>query len=326
MKSILATAKKFTRAARKPQEETFDFEREVLQVWRDFPQVKDKVFFLDASNDARLVYPEESAGRAAAEALLHERDAVQRMKNTFASWGMKNSYCQPIGEGRRLLYVLREKHPFDKISPRAPQAQETAFVFDHELGHAIIPHGIGISANLSECVADAYATIRHFQRYGADSPHIAHIVNNRAFDFIFRDRDYGFSHFTSSVTEKILSRRHEIDWKALTPQETLELAEKFALGHAMKIIPLSALQSDFYAVRMSGQPVAQGNKPPLKKLAEKVLSTDSADVFKYGSAALALYVDKETADKVLKGKYWDDVRRKLAIKRKSFTQPPSPKF
>ncbi|MBU6475239.1 MAG: hypothetical protein KGL10_07045 [Alphaproteobacteria bacterium] len=319
---MAAIAEKFRAAARKPQDTAFDFDREVAQVWRDFPEVKDKIFFFDASDNARLVYPEEGKGREAAQAFSDRHHIPKGMQDAFAAWRGKNSYCQPLGGGRRLLFVLTEKHPYDKISPRAPLAQETAFVFDHELGHAVIPEGTGLG-NRGECIADAYATIRHLQRYGADSPFIGHVVNNRAFDLVFRDQWYGSTHFTSSVTGKILECRHDVDWAALTPLQTAALARKFALEHEIGYEALHMLEKDFSALHEKADSIARGDKAPLKELAKKVLSTDVSDVFKYGAAALALYVDKRTADAVLQGRYWNKVRRKLAKKEKALAPEAS---
>ncbi len=312
-----------THPAKKNVEPVFDFDAEVARVWRDFPQVKNKVIFFDACHDARLVYPETGAEREVIEKFVKSFDAKHIMKSAFDRWGEKNSFCQPLGAGMRLLYILMEKHPYDKISPRAPQAQETAFVFDHELGHAIIP-GADVPTNRSECFADAYATIRHLQRFGADSPTIGHVVNNRSFDLVFREDWYGRSHFTSAVTEKILARRHKIDWNKLSPQRTADLARKFALEYEMASDALTMLEKDFQPLHKKAESIAKGDTTPLKELAEKVLSTESSDVFKYGANALALYVDQRTADTVLQGTYWNKVRKKLVKRSKAFNRYGAP--
>ncbi len=316
-------AKKFQAATKKNDGSVFDFDAEVAQVWRDFPEIKNKVIFLDASHDARLVYPEEGAEKDAIERFLKIYNPKRRLKSAFARWGEKNSFCQPLSGNTRLLYILMEKHPYDKISPRAPLVQETAFVFDHELGHAIIP-GADVPTNRAECFADAYATIRHLQRFGADSPFIGHVVNNRSFDLVFRDSWYGHAHFTGAVTEKILDRCHDIDWNALTPREAADLARKFVLEHEMASEALNMLERDFKALHKQAEKIARGDTAPLKELAEKVLSTDSSDVFKYGTKALALYVDRQTADLVLQGTYWNEVRKKLAKRRKAFARYGAP--
>ena len=318
-------------AQKKHRKAAFDFENEIAQVWRDFPDVREKIIFFDASAGAKMVYPDGFDGKEEAQKLADQYGGPAKMESAFKSFGGKNSFCQPISGGRRLLYLLMEKHSHDLVDRKAPVAQETTFVFDHELGHAIVSGGVGFDKNKAECTADAYATIRHLQRYGADSPAINAIVANRSFDLVFREGWYGSSHFTSPVTQKILDCRHRIDWDSLTPEQTVKMAQKFVLEHEMSVEARAALSKDFKDLSGKAKDIEAGDITPLRELADKVLSTNSADVLKYGSAALELCIDQQTAGLILKGEYWDKVRQKLAEKQESFAKqrplsdlPPPP--
>jgi len=315
------TAQQFQQAAQRQNPAVFDYEREVTQAWRDFPEVKDKVLFFEPNAGGRLIYPAPAAEREAIQQQINPKSIQWEIESARKMYG-DNSICQPRGH-RRLIFLYTVKHPHDVTDKTAPVAQETTFIFDHELAHAIIPNASYRDGekNRAESIADAYAVIRHFQRYGADSPAIDAIVANRAFDFVFREPRYGHSHFTSPVTEKILACRYDIDWDSLTPQQTGDLARKFVFEHEMEAEALSVLHKEFNAFHYKAKDIENGDRIPVLTLAEKVLVTDCSNVFKYGSAALKLCIDQQAADGVLAGAYWDNVRRKLAKKQQTFIQP-----
>lgn len=309
----------FKSAAQRQDPAVFDYEREVAQAWRDFPEAKNKVFFFDASAGAKFIYPADEVEKAEALQLFRLQNVQGDIDAAYRTHG-RNSFCQPWNKGTRLICLYTEKHQHDLVDRAAPVAQELALVFDHELGHALIPDGIGLAAgrNRHECIADAYAVIRHFQRYGADSPVIDAIVANRSFDLVFRGWAYGRDHFTSPVTEKILAQRHEIPWDNLTPQETADMTRKFVLENEMDSEALRILDKDFGPLHYKAKDIENGDVTPIQALAEKVLTTDSSDVFKYGAKALQLCIDQQAAQGILQGEYWDKVHRKLAERQKTF--------
>jgi hypothetical protein len=69
------------------------------------------------------------------------------------------------------------------------------------------------------------------------------------------------------------------------------------------------------------QAIEKGDATPIRALAETVLTTTSPGVFKYGSAALQLCIDQQTAGLVLTGEYWINVRLRLAGQQKISAQP-----
>jgi hypothetical protein len=315
------TAKKkhvFQKAVQKADAFVFDYAREVAQVWRDFPGTREKLMFIEATAGAKLIHPDRFAGKEIAEQFVQENNLALYVERIFVSEGMRNSFCKPLRDGRKILFLVTEKHVHDMVDHAAPLAQETIFVFDHEVGHAIVPGGThnDATANGAECAADAYATIRHLQRFDADSPTIDALVANRSFDFVFRESWYGKDHFSSPVVEKILEQRYDIDWNSLTPAETVRMARKFVLEYEMDTAALQMLENDFRPLHAQAKNIEYGSAAPIMELAEKILATDSSDVFKYGGAALQLCLDKGCGDTLLKGRYWNNVRKKLAEKQK----------
>jgi hypothetical protein len=305
------TATTFNQAAQRQDPAVFDYAREVAQVWRDFPTTK-KVHFLDICK-RKLVYPEESAERETMLQLLNNKKNL--LSDVDQMDLVEKSSCYSPYHGAMLLYTQQHKHSF--LDQKASQAMETMFVFDHEMGHAVIPNAhYGEGRNKAECIADAYAVIRHLQRYGADSAAIDALVQQRALQFIFRkDRA---SHLTSPVTEQILARRHEIAWDNLTPAETTKLAWRFAMEYAVHPVLLDVIDKDFKKFQGKMEDIEKGVVSPLQELAEKVLTTDASAVFKYGAAALKLCLDGQKANIILQGEYWDSVRQQLAERQKIF--------
>lgn len=274
-------------AATTVKDEAFDFDKEVARAWRDFPEARGRIIFIDAGNDARLIYPDGFEGREEAARTVEKYNAKRIMERGFAAFNMKNSFCKWIGE-RKFLFLLTEKHPHDMLDHTAPVAMETTFVFDHELGHAVIKGGTYRDAthNHGEATADAYATIRHFQRYGADSPYIDALVANRAFDLVFRQAGYGDDHFTSPVIEKILEQRYSVDWNSLTPQETAEMARTFVYENELSVAARTALDKSFRPLHEQAERVEQGDIRPVARLSARLATAGSPVARKYGLYAL----------------------------------------
>jgi hypothetical protein len=295
----------------------FDYAREVEQVWRDFPETKDKVFFLDICAEQKLIYPEESEQK---QKIQQHIDGNRYILSTIEEYNTveKSSCCAPAFNDAKCLLLYTKKHAMDLITKTATAAQETAFVFDHELGHAIIPDaGYRGNRNMAECIADAYAVIRHFQRFGADSTAVDALVGGRSFLFAFKRNRA--SHFTSPVVEKILARRYDIAWDSLTPQQTTQLAWRFAMEYAMHPVLLDTVDRDLKKLQGKIGDIKNGDTDALEDLVWKVLSTNISDVFKCGAAALKFCLDGQMANIILQGEYWDNVRQRLAEKQKIFT-------
>lgn len=320
MRAATATTAAFQQAAQRQDPAVFDYALEVGQVWRDFPETKDSVFFVDLCAGisskgmvSDLVYPRYPERKKVILQWVNNQDDIL---STIAKYQtkVKNSCYIPRENNKRgfvLLYTQKLSSSF--LEETSQLGQETAFVFDHELGHAIIPGGAGRDRLLRECIADAYAMIRHFQRYGADSPVIERIVESRALPYIFEKSGWG--NFTSPVTAQILARRYDIQWDSLTPEETKQLAQRFAHEYVMPAERLKALDLAFKKVRKAFK---GGFSAQFQELAEEVLSTGSPDVFKWGVMVLKIALDSRLEGIVLTGDYWDNVRRNLAEKQKIF--------
>lgn len=107
------------------------------------------------------------------------------------------------------------------------------YVLDHELGHAVtmisIDRQSGKSSSLgnkAECEADAYAMIRHFQRYGADSTFPAYLSDLRNMNVVHKG---DVTHWTSRAIDYVIALNAAGALARLTPQESRDLAVKIAV-------------------------------------------------------------------------------------------------
>lgn len=120
---------------------------------------------------------------------------------------------------------------------------------DHELAHCVIKEaGVEtddlVKKNLRECIADAYAMIRHYQRFGSRSNYVDPVTHpiSRAYECIFIGGGSG-DHYTSPVLEEVMRMRAQgFDFKSLSPSETAELALVLAKKHQPSSKLLYALQ------------------------------------------------------------------------------------
>ena len=106
------------------------------------------------------------------------------------------------------------------------------YVLDHELGHALTMLGIdrqasktASSGNQAECEADAYAMIRHFQRYGEGSQFPAYISDLRNMNAVHKNDT---THWTSRAIDRVIELNEAGDLRDLTPAQSRDLAVKIA--------------------------------------------------------------------------------------------------
>lgn len=221
-----------------------------------------------------------------------------------------------FNHGARILaYRSRPGSDYMFAGTKARPEINLMAIFDHEMAHLLIPGAIGghtLSQEIfSESAADVYSVLRSIQRFGAESPGAGTLAWARATNFINSGDPGHFTFFALDALEKMQDR---IDFQALSPRETLELARRIALEHTPPDRLVFALQDIFAEYRRVRD--RDGDVPALHVLADITLDDKAGyHAFKVGRAVLNRFLDGKIllggAPCLLKGRYWDSVYSEL---------------
>jgi len=150
------------------------------------------------------------------------------------------------------------------------------YVLDHELGHAVTQLSLNKQAmkvsslgNKAECEADAYAMIRHFQRYGSTSDFPAYISDIRNMNAVHKG---DVTHWTSRAIDEVIELNSQGKLAKLTPAEARDLAVDIANRVHLSADAEHNMQQAFTAT-VKITKVAQGKQQPD---GEKVMNTIAA--------------------------------------------------
>lgn len=171
--------------------------------------------------------------------------------------------------------------------------KQNLYLFDHEWGHIYAPHGHDprYSLNVHESVADAYAQMRHAQRFGKESTYFYATDGERADDMIIKG---DFEHYTLAAIHKAYSMKYAPELPHMSMRDLLWKAGKIGLDYAMTNETHDRLSDIFKEVREDhAARQKEGRKPHLYKktvaLLEKAIRAheDDPDVM----VAVQLFAD-----------------------------------
>ena len=231
------------------------------------------------------------------------------------------SSCSYYDRQLRLI-MINDRVDTNNIS--ANNEKHLLLVLDHELAHLAIqnayPNTSLHTQVIAESIADAYALIRHYQRFGINSKYRDKPVSpeNRAHEIIFTQKTADANHCTTFVLEAIIKRKHMIDFDNLTPIQTVDLAWRFAMKYALPEAAVTMLHETFEPVR---EAFKKSFDAGCKTLAELILHPNIGYyTFKIGSYYLHPLLEDSCESVELRGEYWDGVRRKLKERKFKFAQ------
>ncbi|MDE1152335.1 MAG: hypothetical protein PW788_07345 [Micavibrio sp.] len=290
----------------------FDYQGEVTGFYKDHPAFRDKIYFVDMTGQGtQIIRPLEDA--EAAETKLRSNtflfNSVARMqKDGF-------SFCVQVDDFNAIVIDrAASRRGLPRLTgAKSPVDIENVYVFDHEVGHLICADGYGYMApNLKECVADAYAVIRHIQRFGS-AEGVAAVPSMRAVELAFRN-DSG-AHFTAPTVAAIIEDSKTTDFSTLTPGETAALATTYARRNMLPYHKVSNMYYSFLRFNKGLTNAADGDMELMKTFAARIVTTATGDEFKFGSQALkALVAGQVLCDGKhvkLAGRGWQKVLRDL---------------
>jgi hypothetical protein len=196
----------------------FNLEAETEQFLQSFPAIRDNTIFAMADVDSYNPNDLKLYGHP------------QALRRDAEFGGMKKLIDMSIKVGSSLASPLNMeanyKNNIVAINPHAGLALISGLhAFEHEAGHLVTP--TGSDDRLAEATADAYMALRMLQRQGEDAVEsLSRVSAMRAHGFLIDGLSEGY--LTTTVIDKIIQDSKTIDFKALTPEDTANLATKYA--------------------------------------------------------------------------------------------------
>ncbi len=308
-------------AFEKKAKPVFTFKSAVAEAYEMFPELKGSVFFIDLKTN-KAVHSDPAIRKTLVDFVNANDDVrIEINKGKFNALQKRSSVCMFIeGDDFSLPFVTLylEKDMMNVLKTDHPLSESRFCVFDHEFAHAMIPEAKGGDL-CHEMVADAYMALRHFQRFGDDSKTIDLMMKRRAaLAFFNQDPE----HFTSPALKKVLEFNEKYDLLNITPAQTARLAAYIGKKSMIDHKAYKSLSRQFN--KLKGKIETVEDDKALRDFAGMVLRARSPEMKKWGPVALSAFTEgklhlKKDADEngrsqpvVLRGKYWDDVRAKIA--------------
>lgn len=148
------------------------------------------------------------------------RDMGKEMERLNAA-GMASAYF-PVG-GQVGQMIALQNNPGGVFTNGYTPEMRAVYVLDHEIGHHVVKNGRNHGRHLGEAAADAYASLRHIQRYGQATDF---------FDYLNKSSMVVLGHSPIHYTRDTMMRVRELAWEQdisqLSLQETALLAERIA--------------------------------------------------------------------------------------------------
>ena len=284
----------------------FDFRAAARKAVKDHPEIKKSTVFVDAANDDYIAAPRVLA------ALEEDDDALEELQQTVrTAKRLKTSFSDTIAldakKSIKSVVFHSDRHP---LYDPAHRAIDDIGTFDHETGHVLSPETEG---TLSENTADAYAVIRHVQRFDGMETGIGYAAWKRTVQFILAGKT---SHLTTFTVDKILIDRETANFVSLTPAATAKIAKEYALKHTPDEERLKKLARAFRGARDK-----KLSEETFRRIAGITLRANArSDTFYLG--ARALLAPLENGNKIvyngktvsLKSEEWTRIKSALATK------------
>lgn len=305
LRKKVATLAKPVRKKPAPTSLSFDFNKVARQALHDHPELKKDILFVDAENDNYL---------ASSSTLTHlddDDDAQDELAKTVRhAKRLRTSFAQSImiDDTKTIHAVVFHPDRHTLFDPHN-RAIDSIGTMDHELGHLLSPNA---ERTHGENVADAYAILRHLQRFDGQQTQADYAAWKRAMVFI----SGGYtSHLTTFTLDKILLDRTSANFVSLTPAQTVAIARDYARKHTPSQDRLSKLSADFHSARSKTI-----NQNFFREVARITLAADtSTDTFYLGARALmpvlgASHMTLNGKNIILRGPEWARLHAQLARK------------
>lgn len=322
-----ATAtKEFQQTAQRQGPALFDFEREMAQVMQKplaqefnetaaaaheaFPRDLERLVVLLVPDSDTPVYVSPQI----ADELTKSSDAVKAAVESIARRmrkrgvaGLANRRYNLAGTDVKLIAM--SKNPTGIFSERFTKEMRLMFTLDHEIGHHILKNGSryrGVSAQQAERACDAFAMLRHIQRFGKNTDYAGGCAQERAANIVLLGNA---EHYTTDAILGAIEVADEMgdDIYGLSLRETATLAEKIAAEGPLKNRTLRKIQRAFEPAAEVYKKANRWDDIPKKCIEVMRKHKNNPDVFKAGKQFLSCPdIKEDMAESAKTDPYWQE--------------------
>jgi len=213
-----------------------EFNKTATAAYRVFPKELERLTVLLVPSSDAPVYVSPTVARALTQSTAAVNDSVRELAKTMhdlnAVGVASNGYT--LGGTPVNLIALQDSSEIKGLfSDRFTREMDIIFTLDHEIGHHIVKNGhptsrfFGASPHLTESAADAFAMLRHIQRFGKNTDQAGNLAQKVAgYAVLFADTE----HYTTNALQRAIKVADEMgDYIFSLPlHQTAELAAKIA--------------------------------------------------------------------------------------------------
>ncbi|MDE2337049.1 MAG: hypothetical protein KGL10_07040 [Alphaproteobacteria bacterium] len=205
-----------------------EFNRTSAAAYAAFPLQLERLTVLLVPTSDTPVYVAPAVAEKLSQNIAGVKKAVTDLSDLMQKhgWAGLANKCEYVAGTPVNLIALKGNLPGIFYKSCTKEMREL-FVLDHELGHHVTEKGIGggYSSEMKESSADAYAALRHVQRFGKDTLFIKKRGNIMAANIVLHA---DAAHYTTDTIHRALQVAEEQDVSRLPLEETAALAGKIA--------------------------------------------------------------------------------------------------
>lgn len=227
------------------------FNETAKEAYEAFPQELGRLAVVVPDSENPLAY----ASPLAAKSLAKDRAALdktvegiaQRLGRTGAVSYTHGNYELAPGAYVNLIALTNDKNITGDFSGRHSREMQAVYTLDYQIGRHIVSNAYSLSQNKAESSCDAFAMLRHIQRYGKDTDLGALHNSDTASNLIlFADT----AHYTAETVKRVTEVAAEMGeaFFKLPLRETAELAAKIADETSLNFMKTKKLKSAFQPV------------------------------------------------------------------------------
>lgn len=203
----------------------FDFDKAVARARQDYPAETRNITFIDIDRpDAQTQYAAWMAQLSPKAQARAKTCGVPKLEPDTGDFAM--------GFEGKVVVAVHGQSAVSQRVPEIPPGRWSQYVFDHELGHAVVKGGMynGIlnpPPNFKESIADSFAVLRGLRNGTLERSEIRILADHRMEDFMKR-QGLPQQHLTTMALDALVINPKQTDFTSLSHAEIKSVAHAHA--------------------------------------------------------------------------------------------------